>query len=177
MTDDTEKEVEETKEENQQEEKISEVSTTSALMQAFNVKNEQGKVISPKELKELQKAPKRKPKRKQQLLPPINPIRIAKPGSSKEVLTQAKLKAFYELQAEYYELQDKYVAKYRELQRMVIKGAAVAPGKYGLDPSDVIYTRHPRYKQALIEATSEKHQLRVLDKTQPHASLRVRVRR
>jgi len=132
--------------------------------------------ITESEIKELQKAPKRKPKRKQ-MLPPINPIRIAKPGSSKEVLTQAKLKAFYELQAEYYELQDKYVAKYRELQRMVIKGAAVAPGKYGLDPSDVIYTRHPRYKQALIEATSEKHQLRVLDKTQPHASLRVRVRR
>lgn len=109
-----------------------------------------------------------------EMLPPENPIEVAEPGSSGETVNQQKLKAFYDLQAEYFNLRDKYLKKYAEIQGLIIKGADIQLGTYKVDYG-VRLVRRPRYKQVVIDLKGEAYQQRVLENTAPHAHFRVRV--
>jgi hypothetical protein len=108
------------------------------------------------------------------MLAPENPIQVAEPGSSGETVNQQRLKAFYELQKEFYDLRDRYLAAYQKIQGLIIKGADIQLGNYKVDYG-VRLVRRPRYKQVVIDLKGEAYQKRVLESTAPHAHFRVRV--
>jgi len=97
-----------------------------------------------------------------------------RPGSSKELLTQAKLRAFYELQQQFFDLRDRYEAEYAKLQHLLITGAEVRLGSYKV-VTQTRYVRRPRYKQVVINLKGEAYQRKVLDETEAHAHLRVKI--
>ena len=108
------------------------------------------------------------------MLAPENPIEVAEPGSSGETVNQTRLKQFYELQKEYYDMRDRYLAAYSKIQGLIIKGADIQLGTYKVDYG-VRLVRRPRYKQVVIDLKGEAYQQRVLEGTAPHAHFRVKV--
>ena len=108
------------------------------------------------------------------MLAPENPIEVAEPGSSGETVNQNRLKAFYDLQKEYFDVRDKYLAAYSKIQGLIIKGADIQLGTYKVDYG-VRLVRRPRYKQVVIDLKGEAYQQRVLEATAPHAHFRVKV--
>lgn len=108
------------------------------------------------------------------MLPPQNEIEVAEPGTSGETVNQKKLREFYELQKEYVELRNRFLAKYAQLQDLIIKGADITQGTYKVQYG-VRLVRRPRYKQVVIDLKGEAYQQRVLESTQPHAHFRVKV--
>jgi len=108
------------------------------------------------------------------MLAPENPIEVAEPGSSGETVNQTRLKQFYELQKEYYDMRDRYLAAYSKIQGLIIKGADIQLGTYKVDYG-VRLVRRPRYKQVVIDLKGEAYQQRVLEATAPHAHFRVKV--
>ena len=109
------------------------------------------------------------------LLPPENPIEVAKPGTSGETVNQRKLREFYEIQEQFYDLRNRYTAAYGKIQELILKGADIQQGtfkvQYGLR-----LTRRPKYKQVVIDLKGEAYQQRILENTAPHAHFRVRVK-
>jgi len=108
---------------------------------------------------------------------PEHDIQIQEPGTSGETVQQKSLKTFYEQQEDYLERLRQlkahpYHQTYLKMQKAVITGAEFKLGVYKLNRK-VFYRRHPRYKQALIEAKGENYQLRILGNTQPHTIVRV----
>jgi len=108
------------------------------------------------------------------MLAPENPIEVAEPGSSGETVNQTRLKQFYELQKEYYDMRDRYLAAYSKIQGLIIKGADIQLGTYKVDYG-VRLVRRRRYKQVVIDLKGEAYQPRVLEGTAPHAHFRVKV--
>lgn len=108
------------------------------------------------------------------LLEPENVIEVAEPGTSGETVNQTKLRKFYELQTEFFDLRDRYAAAYSQIQDLIIKGANISQGQYKVKYG-VQLVRRPRYKQVVIDLKGEAYQQRVLENTHPHAHFRVRV--
>ncbi len=108
------------------------------------------------------------------MLPPENPIEVAEPGTSGETVNQRRLREFYELQQEFYDLRDKYIARYSQIQDLILHGALIQQGQYKVQYG-VRMVRRPRYKQVVIDLKGEQYQQRVLENTAPHAHFRVRV--
>src|SRR5262245_24458827 len=98
----------------------------------------------------------------------------ARPGSSGSTLTQAKLRAFYELQQQFFDLRDRYTAEYITLQHLLITGPEIPAGSYKV-VTQTRFVRRPRYKQVVIDKLGEQYQKRVLEQTPAHAHLRVKI--
>ena len=113
-------------------------------------------------------------KEKVPLLAPENVIKVAEPGTIDETVNQRRLREFYELQKQFYDLRDKYLARYKQIQDLIIRGAAIQGGQYKVE-SGMRYVRRPRYKQVVIDLKGEAYQQRVLENTHPHAHFRVRI--
>lgn len=107
-----------------------------------------------------------------QRLAPINDLEILEPGTSAETLTQRRLREFRDLQQEFYDLRDRYIASYARLREAVASGATISSGQYKVSHG-VRLTRRPKYKQLLIDVKGEAYQQRMLENTAPHASLRI----
>lgn len=108
------------------------------------------------------------------MLPPENPIEVAEPGTIEETVNQKRLREFYEIQQQYYDLRDKYIATYSKIQDLIIRGANIQQGNYKVQYG-VRLVRRPRYKQVVIDLKGEAYQQRVLENTAPHAHFRVKV--
>lgn len=108
------------------------------------------------------------------MLPPENPIHVAKPGSSEETVNQRRLKVFYDLQAEYHEIRRKFMVEYAKIQDLILTGADIQQGNYKVQYG-VRLVRRPRYKQVVIDLKGEQYQQRILENTAPHAHFRVKV--
>lgn len=116
---------------------------------------------------------KTKTKHKDDELQPL-PETPLEPGTSGMTLTQIKLRNFYQLQKEFYEMRKRYEAEYVRLQRMVLEGADVETGNYKVE-TQMRSVRRPRYKQVVIDLKGEDYQKGVLGKTPPQVHYRVKV--
>ncbi len=108
------------------------------------------------------------------MLPPENEIEVAEPGSSSETVNQKRLRDFYQVQAEFFALRDKYLRQYSKIQDLIVHGAAIQQGVYKVQYG-VRLVRRPRYKQVVIDLKGEHYQREVLAHTAPHAHFRVKV--
>jgi len=122
----------------------------------------------------VQDPPRKKKKLDVEMLPPAEHVEVQPPGSIPETLNQRRLREFYQAEKEFHEARDRYQALYLQVQHLVIRGAGVQSGQYKI-AHKVYRRRHPRYKQALIDAKGEAYQMRILNATAPHEVLRVRV--
>src|SRR5262245_27479638 len=116
----------------------------------------------------------RKPKTTVPLLPPENAIEVLPEGSSGETLNQKRLKAHYELEAQYIELRRRYYLSLAAIRDLIQHGATIQRGTYK-PQYGVHMRRHPRYKQVVIDLKGEAYQQRILNNTAPHAYFRVRI--
>lgn len=109
------------------------------------------------------------PKPSAQTQPPL-----PEPGTSDETVTQNRLRDFYRLQNEYYELRARYVASYSRLSGLVLEGAEISNGHFHVatQPRSV---RRPKYKQVVIDLKGEDYQKKVLEKTAPTVHYRIKV--
>jgi len=108
------------------------------------------------------------------MLPPENELEVAEPGSSGETVNQKRLKAHYELEAQFIEIRRRYLLSRQQISDLIQHGATVQHGTYKTQYG-VSLRRHPRYKQALIDAKGDAYQQRILNGTAPHAYFRVRI--
>src|SRR5262245_56732428 len=118
--------------------------------------------------------PKRKPKEHVEMLPPENEIQVAEPGSIRETVNQQRLRKHLELEEEYNEIKRRYLISKHQIEDLIQRGATIQQGNYKPDYG-VRLRRHPRYKQALIDAKGDAYQQRILNGTAPHAYFRVRI--
>lgn len=119
-----------------------------------------------------------RPKRAEaQAAPPaasLNTIEVKPEGTSDETVNQRRLREFYELQQQFYDVRDRYHAAYMRLQGLLISGASIQQGNYKLEYGKR-FVRRPRYKEIVIQLKGEAYQKRILENTVPHEHLRVKV--
>src|SRR5439155_27273118 len=110
------------------------------------------------------------------LLPPESPIEVPEPGTSPsgETVNQRRLREFYELQEQFYDFRNRYIAAYGKIQDLILSGAAIQQGTFKVQYG-VRLTRRPKYKQVVIDLKGEAYQQRILENTAPHAHFRVKV--
>lgn len=92
-------------------------------------------------------------------------LNVQEPGTSDDVISQAKLRQWEQLQDEMHALQQKFANYRSEMHEVMKSGASVSVGKRGVE-SGIRFRRHPRYKQALIDAKGENYQQKVLNATE-----------
>ena len=102
------------------------------------------------------------------------PLNVQEPGTSGETIRQRKLREFYEIEQEYREAKNRYYRKYGEIQQLLMGGADVQGGQYGVKYG-VRYVRRPAYKQIVIDLKGESYQKNILEHTKPHAHFAVRL--
>jgi hypothetical protein len=102
------------------------------------------------------------------MLPPVNELEVAEPGTSGETVRQQKLKAFAKARDEFHIAKQRYYEAYGAIKHMLITGAELQTGRLGVR-SGVKYVRRRSYKSDLIAAKGESYQIRLLESTQPHA--------
>lgn len=90
---------------------------------------------------------------------------VQEPGTSDDVISQAKLRQWEQLQDEMKALQKRFVKYRSEISEVIKGGASVSTGKRGLE-SGIRFRRHPSYKNALIEAKGEDYQKKILNQTE-----------
>jgi hypothetical protein len=92
-------------------------------------------------------------------------LEMKEPGSSDEVLPQRQLQEWESLKDELRALTQKFKKKDSQIHSALKEGASVSTGKRGVE-SGIRFRRHPRYKQALIDAKGEDYQKKVLEGTE-----------
>jgi len=95
----------------------------------------------------------------------IRDLDVQEPGSSEDVISQQKLRQWEALEDELRALKKKFDAQRAQMHDVMRGGASVTTGKRGVE-SGIRFRRHPRYKEALINAKGEEYQKRVLAATQ-----------
>lgn len=90
----------------------------------------------------------------------------------KDQVTQAQLKALYEMQEQFIWARDRYLAARAKMVLRLNAGAEQEPGKFHVEK----YTRHIRrvaWKQELIKAKGEAYAANILMNTKPGAYSRL----